>query len=363
MYKKIYLLMFVIVLLCLPLSSTLAADNPQALLRQAQAGDVNSMIKLANAYYTGEGVGQDYAQAFTWYEKALAKNNSPNLQHQLGKMYEQGLGVKQDICKAFAMYEKAANQGLNFAIYTLAQMYEKGWCKPQNLQMAKTLYQRAGSKGWTEAVTHYARLNSGDKPAPVPAPGSSSSAASRPIASQPSSSQSSKSHAAIYNANADLRARAQAGDARAMYEYGNKFHRGDDTDENTIEAFTWFEKAAQRDNRNAQSSVGYYYWYGYALTKSRPQDYCLAVEWYEKAAKQGDGNAMAQLGIAYKDGRCYAQSYLRAAECFFAAYETGDPYIQNNVEHMYLYDLAQRTGFTGDHINDKQEFLNYLRRR
>ncbi len=61
-------------------------------------------------YTEGQGVRQDYQQAFAWYQKAAEQGNA-GAQNNLGLMYYNGKGVEQDYIKALEWYQKAAEQG------------------------------------------------------------------------------------------------------------------------------------------------------------------------------------------------------------------------------------------------------------
>jgi len=69
------------------------------------------------AYYDGDSVKQDYAQAATWYWKAAEQGNE-GAQLGLGLLYDNGEGVSQDYGQAAFWYRRAANrvmQGHNSA--------------------------------------------------------------------------------------------------------------------------------------------------------------------------------------------------------------------------------------------------------
>jgi hypothetical protein len=60
-------------------------------------------------YDNGQGVAQDYIQAFQWYSKGVEKDD-PNSINNLGYMYQSGHGIAQDYVKAFELYTKAAEK-------------------------------------------------------------------------------------------------------------------------------------------------------------------------------------------------------------------------------------------------------------
>jgi TPR repeat protein len=76
----------------------------------AEQGDANAQYELARLYYQGEGVPQNYAEAFDWYRKAADRGNA-KAQYRVGFMYDWGKGVQQDYTQAVSWSHKAADQG------------------------------------------------------------------------------------------------------------------------------------------------------------------------------------------------------------------------------------------------------------
>ena len=72
--------------------------------------DPQYQYNQGDMYYYGEGVTQDYEEAFRWYQKA-AERGLANAQFNLGWMYRKGEGVMQDNQQAVKWYRKAADQG------------------------------------------------------------------------------------------------------------------------------------------------------------------------------------------------------------------------------------------------------------
>lgn len=93
---------------------------------QAQAGDVKAQVQLADDYFTGNGIGQDYAKAFDWYKKAANAGN-PEAQTELGLMYAKGYDVTPvDYKEALHWTRIAAEQGYVGAQYNLGVAYDNG---------------------------------------------------------------------------------------------------------------------------------------------------------------------------------------------------------------------------------------------
>ena len=95
-------------------------------MRLAEGGDTTAQWNLGVMYDTGVGVPQDYKEAVKWYTKAaeqgdvdaqwnLGSSNDTDAQNNLGRagrcMFDNGEGVVQDYKEAFQWFTKAAEQG------------------------------------------------------------------------------------------------------------------------------------------------------------------------------------------------------------------------------------------------------------
>ena len=77
--------------------------------RTTQQGDINAQNNLGTMYKDGNGVPQDYKQAFELFKKAAQKGEA-TAQYNLGIMYIKGQGVSQDYIEA-KKYFIQAEQG------------------------------------------------------------------------------------------------------------------------------------------------------------------------------------------------------------------------------------------------------------
>ena len=68
-------------------------------INQALNGDAQAQRELAQRYYDGEGVEQDYAKAFELYSEAAAQGDA-EAQFSVAYMYDMGEGVELDDLKA-----------------------------------------------------------------------------------------------------------------------------------------------------------------------------------------------------------------------------------------------------------------------
>ena len=98
---------------------------------------------------------------------------------------------------------------------------------------------------------------------------------------------------------ADLRARAEAGDAEAQYNLGMMYGNGRGVPQDDIEAVAWFRLAAEQGHAPAQNNLGVMYSEGEGV----PQDDAEAVAWFHRAAEAGEASAQYNLGVMYYNGR------------------------------------------------------------
>src|SRR6185369_3044739 len=79
---------------------------------------------IAEAYFYGRGMQQDYIKAKEYYELS-ANNDFPLAQNMLGRIYLEGLGVDKDTQRGIQWLSKAAKQGIPSAQYKLGEFYGK----------------------------------------------------------------------------------------------------------------------------------------------------------------------------------------------------------------------------------------------
>ncbi len=74
----------------------------------------------------------------------------------------------------------------------------------------------------------------------------------------------------------------------------------------------WYRRAAEQGDAKAQFNLGIMYKKGQGV----PQDYAEAIRWYRKAAEQGHAGAQTALGIMHKNGVGVPQDYAEALRWF-----------------------------------------------
>jgi TPR repeat protein len=132
--------------------------------------------------------------------------------------------------------------------------------------------------------------------------------------------------------SADLRARAEQGDAEAQFTLGRMYGKGDGIPQDGVQAVAWFRKAADQGHAKAQNGLGVMYASGQGV----PQDWVQAVMWFRKAADQGEPMAQCNLGAMYEDGHGVPQDHAQAAAWYRKAAEHGYAEGQFNLSLMYV---------------------------
>ena len=95
-----------------------------------------------------------------------------------------------------------------------------------------------------------------------------------------------------------LRARAEAGDAKAELQLAHAYQNGVGVSRSEREAMNWLRKAAEVGDPAAEAELGYAYRTGEGVEK----DFHEAMTWYAKAAAQGHANAMFNMATFYYNG-------------------------------------------------------------
>ena len=90
----------------------------------------------------------------------------------------------------------------------------------------------------------------------------------------------------------EIRQAAEQGEAKAQYNLGVMYAKGEGVPEDDREAVKWFRLAAEQGDAMAQHNLGVMYDKGEGV----PKDDREAVRWYRMAAEQGLDTAQFTLG-------------------------------------------------------------------
>ena len=119
---------FLILVACLSVSLWACSQNQQLLgnlIEQAERGNADAQLDLADRYHAGTSVPSDYVEAVKWYRLA-AEQGDTDAQTSLAAMYDAGEGAPQDYAEAFKWRRLAAEQGHVLAQYNVSFHYVNG---------------------------------------------------------------------------------------------------------------------------------------------------------------------------------------------------------------------------------------------
>jgi uncharacterized protein len=90
---------------------------------------------------------------------------------------------------------------------------------------------------------------------------------------------------------AEVKRKAESGDAKAQLGLARRYHNGDGVTKDDAKVVEWYQKAAEQGNAFSQYNLGVMYDKGEGV----PKDAAKAVEWWQKAAAQGNEAAQESL--------------------------------------------------------------------
>ena len=248
-----------------------------------KVNDPKYQYNQGEMYYHGEGVAQDYKEAFRWYQKAAEQGNV-DAQHRLGEMYDQGQGVAEDDQRAVEWYQKAAEQRNADAQYRLGEMYDEGLGVAEDDQQAVQWYQKAAEQGNADAQYRLGEMYD-----------------------QGQGVAEDDQQAVQWYQKA-----AEQGHADAQYRLGEMYDQGQGVAEDDQQAIEWYRKAAEQGDVDAQYRLGEMYDEGQGVAEDDQQ----AIEWYRKAAEQGFADAQYRLGEMYDEGQGVVEDDQQAVEWY-----------------------------------------------
>ena len=133
------------------------AAGAQALRSAAASGDARAQFIVAGRYLDGQGVAQDFGQAFAWYRQAAARGLAP-AQYRLATLYELGKGVAADPVQALTWYERAALGGNVKAMHNAAVLLAGDKAGPADFDRAFRWFKAAAERGFADSQFNLAIL-------------------------------------------------------------------------------------------------------------------------------------------------------------------------------------------------------------
>jgi TPR repeat protein len=256
----------------------------------------------------------------------IVNENTKNIIQQAKEAY-----LKLNFEEAFTLFSKAAKQEEPIANFFLGRMFQFGEFVQKNEAIAKEYYQKCIDKGYNWGYYGLGNL----------------------LEEQPY--KQLKANDYFTNALHDVTTDANIGDGFSMFILGRMYERGFGVNKNSQYAVKWYQKAAQKDNVDAQKRLGFMYEVGYCVV----QDYSESLNWYRKAAEQGDADAQFTLALQYSTGRVATVNHAEAVKWYRKAaeqghvdaqyhlglnYENGKGITKNINEAIRWYKLAAKQG-------------------
>ena len=125
---------------------------------------------------------------------------------------------------------------------------------------------------------------------------------------------------------------ADQGDARGQGNLGAMYSNGWGVPQDNEVAVRWYRRAVEQGNTRAQNGLGSMYRDGLGGVL---QDYTEAVRWFRLSAEQGYFRGQTSLGIMYRDGRGVSQNDAEAVRWFRRSADQGHPSGHANLGWMY----------------------------
>ena len=136
---------------------------------------------------------------------------------------------------------------------------------------------------------------------------------------------------------ADLRTKAEKGDAESQFALGSAFYLGTlGLAKDEAEAVKWYRKAAEQNLAWAQCGLGYWYARGQGVAKDEAE----AVNWYRKAAEQNLADAQYRLGCCYALGQGVAKNEAEAVKWYRKAAEQNLAWAQGSLGACYALGIG-----------------------
>ena len=232
------------------------------LIAQAESGDANSQVILANKYFNGDGIRQDKKEAVKWYRLAADRGHA-GAQTAMGVFYSGAHGLfEPNMQIAFQYFSKAANQGDATAQYRIGDIY----LFQNNVGEAEKWLNMALNNGEKNALIGLADIHM---------------------------RQGRKEEAVKLLTKA-----ATLGNPMAMNNLGFCYQNGQGVHMDKEIAVYWYQKAVDGNYDLACQNLAICYRDGIGVEKNPAK----MVEILQKGVQLGNVFCMYQLGIFYKQG-------------------------------------------------------------
>ena len=318
-------------------------DNAQAFYwwtQSAEHGNLNGQAMLGWAYANGIGTEQDFQKALTWWTKA-AEQGEPNSQDRLGDIYYFGEnGVEQDYAQALAWYQKAAEKNNTHAMVMLGELYRFGEGVEKDLKSSVSWYQKAADLG--DALGQFAMGVSYNYGHGVEQDPEQAVSWYQKAAEQGNADAQKELGLAYLNGVGVAQDPAKAVELftkaaeqnhiDAQFYLASTYAKGTGTEQDFDKAIYWYQKSADQGSTSALYDLGLIYYNGFGVDPDAAKTFSL----WNSAAEKGHLNAQYGLGLLYEKGTGVEQDFEKARYWYLKAAEQGHADSQNNLGNMYM---------------------------
>jgi len=131
---------------------------------------------------------------------------------------------------------------------------------------------------------------------------------------------------------AQVRTKAEKGDAEAQLKLGSLYAAGEGVPQDPKKAVKWHRKAAEQGLGRAEYQLALDYAHGFGV-KPDPVE---AFQWFRRAAQSGVAKAQVDLGLCYVNGRGVRENAVEAVFWFRKAADQGEPEAQYQLGKCYF---------------------------
>lgn len=354
------------------------------LIQRAEAGEAEAQYELSICYGRGNGVRQDYTEAFKWAMVSAKQGYAP-AEGTVGSCYRAGKGVEQNIEEAIKWIQRAADKGDMTACWNRGLFYLTGeYGAEQNLEKAAIYIRQAADAGHVQACRiigiMYLRGDGVPRDVELGHQWLEKAAAQSDVESEVWLARMAGEVGKLEEAISWLKRAAEHGHAGAAVSLGKLYLTGESVPQDLAQARLWYERGVKIGNALAQNDLGHmllmgmggepdkerakelfeaaiaqeYMWAAtnlglmYFEGNGVPQDKQKGLGLMMRAANAGDSLAQYNMGIV----ACKTGDYAQGCEWFHKAAEQGEPSAMLGLGELYLKGLGG--------VRDLQKARKYL---
>ncbi len=306
-------------------------------LEAAKKGHPKAQLAIAICMDEGQGVSVDKFSAVHWYNQAASKGLR-DAQYRLACHYDDGDGVLIDKSEAIRWYTEASKQGDCRASYNLGQLYAQGLGVTQDYDQAFKWFRKAldqghqGAQAQMDLCLKHTQENKSDADE---APKSLDDVAEAcdhivnyHLAQACENLQATDQDRLIES----LMRATEHGIPTAQYKLAQMYEKGNGVPQDMLKAISLYEQAATQNHPEACYALGKIY--GNDQDGHDP-NYPEAFKWFLKGAKLGHIHCQYEVSLLYHQGNGVKQDAKTAAVWCVKAATHGDPQAQYYIGNVF----------------------------